>query len=175
MEQTCLERLEALGLTHAAKVIKEEIPIRQKLSVAYEHYRYVTQKKLDQFRQQLEQATKVVINTDRPGGLYTPGTNGQETYRFTTLHCTPLEDYESVPPTHVLDAIEEAQRYQCFARYEVLRLKEETIKPDPILFGVVAGSSDRFFIAQWDHDVAIEDILKDHEGWAFLDKEHDHE
>ena len=166
MEQTCLERLEALGLTNAAKLIKEEIPIRQKLSVAYEHYRYVTQEKLDKFRQRLEQATKVLLGTNN---------FGQETYRVTTLHCTPLEDYESVPPTHVLDAIEEAQRYQCFARYEVLRLKEETIKPDPILFGVVAGSSDRFFIAQWDHDVAIEDILKDHEGWAFLDKEHDHE
>ena len=34
------------------------------------------------------------------------------------------------------------------------------------LFGVVTGCDDRFFIAQWDDDVKIEDILQGDEGWV---------
>jgi hypothetical protein len=30
---------------------------------------------------------------------------------------------------------------------------------DPIIFGKIDGCTDRFFIAQWDDDVKIEDIV----------------
>lgn len=68
------------------------------------------------------------------------------------------------------DALESAHADKCFDKFEVMTVEWHKEVPDPILFGVVNGCADRFFIAQWDTDVKIEDILKDHEGWSFLDK-----
>jgi len=82
---------------------------------------------------------------------------------------TLLKDYDKVPPTHVLDALETAQAHGCFDKYEVMTIKSHREVPDPILFGHAEGSTDLFYIAQWDTDIKIEDILKDHEGWKFLD------
>ena len=90
-------------------------------------------------------------------------------YKRTKL--TALKDYDKVPPDAVLDAWEAAQTIGCFDAYEVMTLESHREVPDPILFGSVTGSPDKFFIAQWDTDVKIEDILKDHEGWLFLDKQ----
>jgi len=39
-----------------------------------------------------------------------------------------------------------------------------TVVPDPILLGRITGCENRYFIAQWDDDVKIEDILKENEG-----------
>lgn len=155
-----LERLEQLGLTKCATELKKELTIRQKLAVAYEHYRYLTPEKLVAFN------TKLRKETEKDEGKNAWGTI--KSYKRTKQ--TPLKDYEKVPPDAVLDALETAQGRGCFDAFEVMTLESHKEVPDPILLGKVEGSPDLFFIAQWDEDIKIEDILKDHEGWKFLDK-----
>ena len=63
------------------------------------------------------------------------------------------------PPDTVLDALEKAKEDNCFDTFEVAKISWiEEIK-DPILFGIIEGCSDKFFISQWDDDVKIEDLL----------------
>lgn len=50
---------------------------------------------------------------------------------------------------------------KCFDSFSVAHIAE--VK-DPILFGEIAECTDKFFIAQWDEDVKIEDILTEKEG-----------
>ena len=155
-----LERLEALGLTKCATTLKKELTIRQKLAVAYAHFRYLTPEKLAAFNVKLRTETEQVEGQNQWGQI--------KAYKRTKQ--TSLKDYDKVPPDSVLDALEAAQAHGCFDQYEVMTLESHKEVPDPILFGTVEGSPDLFFIAQWDTDVKIEDILNDHEGWKFLEK-----
>jgi hypothetical protein len=41
---------------------------------------------------------------------------------------------------------------------------EHRRNPDPIIFGRIKGSNNRYFVAQWDDDVKIEQILRADEG-----------
>jgi hypothetical protein len=36
--------------------------------------------------------------------------------------------------------------------------------PDPVVFGIIIGCRNKYFIAQWDNEVSIEQILKEDEG-----------
>ena len=155
-----IERLEQLGLTKVATAIREELSIRQKLAIAYQHYRYVTAEKIAAFDAKLAAETRTDEGSNQWGMIYS--------YKRTKL--TPLQDYTKLPPDSVLDALETAQGRGCFDQYQVMTIEYHKIVPDPILFGRVNDCSDLFYVAQWDDDVKIEDILKDHEGWAFLDK-----
>lgn len=152
-------RLERLGLTHAAHSIRTELSMREKLAVAYEHYRYLTPEKLRAFQERLKQETKTTEGKNQWGDIVS--------YKRTKV--TPLENFAKVPPDAVLDALETAKGRGCFDLFEVMELEWHKEVPDPILFGMVLGSPDKFFIAQWDQDIKIEDILNDHEGWKFLD------
>ena len=73
-------------------------------------------------------------------------------------------EYPSAPPQAVLDKVEEAQKVGCFDAFEVCKVESVREYKDPIVFGRITGCPDRFFIAQWDNDVKIEDILKENEG-----------
>ena len=57
--------------------------------------------------------------------------------------------------------LEEAKKLDCFDEFEIAYIAE--VK-DPILFGIVKGCSTKFYVAQWDDDVRIEDILAPNEG-----------
>lgn len=157
---TNINRLEQLGLTTVANTLKAELSVRQKLAIAYEHYRYLTPSKVDAFNVKLMAETRVDEGANQWGQIYS--------YKRTAL--TNLRDYAKVPPNSVLDALETAQGRGCFDQYQVMTIESHKVVPDPILFGQVTGCDDLFFISQWDDDIKIEDILKDHEGWAFLDK-----
>ena len=154
------ERLKQLGLTQCATRIEEELTVRQKLAVAYEKYRYLTPAKIEAFNVKLREETEKKEGKNQWGKI--------KSYKRTKM--TPLEQYGSVPPETALAALEAAHADQCFDSFEVMTVEWHKEVPDPILFGVIKGCADRFFIAQWDADVKIEDILKDHEGWSFLDK-----
>ena len=154
-----VERLAKLGLTTCADTIKQELSMREKLAMAYQHYRYLTMDKLAAFNEKLRKETEQVTGSNTWGKIKEDKRTKQ----------TLLKDYDKVPPTHVLDALETAQAHGCFDKYEVMTIKSHREVPDPILFGHVEGSTDLFYIAQWDTDIKIEDILKDHEGWKFLD------
>lgn len=137
-----VSRLESLGFTKAARNVKEMAVKKRKMAIAYEHYRFVRPEKIDDFNKKLFAKRK-------------------NDYSFDKLSFTPLKDYPEVPPTDVLDCLEGAVQHQCFDAFEVAHIVN--VK-DPILFGRVEGCSDRFYIAQWDDDVKIEDILKPNEG-----------
>lgn len=137
------ERLQKLGLTVAANRLKKGKALKRKLAVAYEHYRFVRPEKIEEYQTKLRKAT-----LDRRGG-------------YKTLAFTRLEHYGEIPPSATLEALEVAQERGCFDYFEIAHVVKVE---DPILFGRVDGCKDRFFVAQWDEDVKIEDILMANEG-----------
>jgi hypothetical protein len=143
------ERLEKLGLKAASKRIIELRERQRKLALAYEHYRFVRQEKIDAFNAKLMKET----HTDLKRG-----------YEYKTLSFTPLESYDAAPPESVLDALETAIGRNCFDSFEVAHIITVVKTPDPILFGRINACPDRFYISQWDNDVSIDDLLKTNEG-----------
>lgn len=142
-----IDRLEKLGFKVASSKVKELSIKKRKMAIAYEHYRFVRPEKITAFNDKLMKESR----------------RGME---YKTLAFTPVEQYEEVPPADVLDKLEVAQALKAgdcavFDSFEVAHIVN--VK-DPILFGRIKGCSDRFFIAQWDDDVKIEDILKPNEG-----------
>lgn len=143
------DRLEALGFKRAATVVKEISARKRKLALAYEHYRFVRPELIDEFNYKLKQKT---LGSSKADPL-------DQTYQ--ELAFCNIADYEGTPPAEVLDALEIAQGRKCFDSYEIGYIRN--VK-DPLLFGRINRCGDRFFIAQWDDDVKIEDILKANEG-----------
>ena len=142
-------RLEKLGLTTAANKVNELREQKRKMTIAYEHYRYVKQEKIDEFNSKLRD--KSMKET-------------KSYYQFDQLVHIPLAQYSEVPPTSVLDKVEEAINMKCFDSFEVSKIQSVQELKDPIVFGRINGCPDRFFVAQWDDDVKIDDILEEYEG-----------
>lgn len=138
-EESRAEKLEKLGMTAAAKSFREKALMGRKMMIAYEHFRFVKLEKIAEFTAKLQKESKYLK----------------------TLSFTPLELYGEIPPNHVLESLESAQGKKCFDSFEVAHVVD--VK-DLILFGVIQGCPDKFFIDQWDDDVKIEDILKENEG-----------
>lgn len=152
-EQEIIKKLEKLGFKTAGEKVKRLTEKKRKLAIAYEHYRYVRQEKIDAFNERLKKQT------------YKPASMRNETYEsWQTLRFDSIDTYSDVPPEAVLAELETAITRNCFDSYEVAHIVTEVKLPDPILFGRIAGCPDRFFIAQWDEDVKIEDILSSKEG-----------
>lgn len=143
-----VDRLEALGFKTAALKVKELISKQRKLAIAYEHYRFIRQDKIDAFNAKLRAKS---------------GKNMGDAMlmEYQKLDFMDASRYEGIPPDSVLDSLEKAKDHKCFDNYEVAYIRN--VK-DPLLLGRVNGCPDRFFIDQWDNDVKIEDILKTNEG-----------
>ena len=137
------QKLKKLGFKKASEDLKQKKELQRKLSIAYEHFRYVRKEKIEAFNRKLER--------ERTDGFF-----------FKRLIFTSLGNYATIPPQNVLVELEKAQKIGCFDDFEIAQI--ERVKEDPILFGRVKGCSDRFFISQWDDDVKIEDILGADEG-----------
>lgn len=160
-EMTTAEYLKSLGLEKAADNVEFKIKekndlkeLQRKLSLAYEHYRFVTPDKIDLFNKELKAKTLKITGKNQWGNITT---HDQGIF-------ISLKDFASVPPQHALDRLKEAQDRKIFDSYEVFKIESIETVPDPILFGRIKDCEDRFFIDQWDNDVCIEDILKDNEG-----------
>lgn len=136
------ERLDELGFKVAAKTISKA----RGLALAYEHYRYVRWEKIMEFNEKLKKQT-------------IHGNEFQQDWQ--ELVFEDISMYEKVPPAHVLDSLETAKGRKIFDSFDIAYIKE--VK-DPILFGIIEGCTDKFFIDQWDSDVSISDILKENEG-----------
>jgi hypothetical protein len=139
-----VSKLESLGFGRAAAKVKEASVRKRKLAIAYEHYRYVRQENVDKFNAALKVKTAKVDRLE-----------------YQRLAFTSISDYPDVPPNDVLEAMSVAVGRQCFDTFEIAHIVQ--VK-DPILFGRVTGCPDRFYVAQWDDDVKISDLLKDNEG-----------
>ena len=143
-------RLAKLGFKKAAEKAEQNKVKARKMALAYEHYRFVRQEKVDAFNARLREETR---RKAAPGSF---------DYQIEQLMFVDSEQSERIPPPEVLDALEEALGRKCFDRFEIASI--ETVKEDPILFGRIDGCPDRFFIAQWDDDVKITDLIKENEG-----------
>ena len=143
--------LRELGLTEAANKLKHQREMARKLRTAFEHFRVVTPEQLSRF--QAELMDKSVKSLSAYGA-----------YSYQALKFTALEAYPNVPPGEVLEKIREAKKHECFDRFEVLTLETVEVVPDPVVFGIINGCDNKYFVAQWDDDVRIEDILRADEG-----------
>ena len=149
MEKICTDRLDKIGLKTASSKIKELTELRRKMSIAYEHFRFVTPDKINAFNEKLMKQTE----------------KNEQRYRtYDRLNFINLGSYEEVPPLDVLDKIEQAQEIGCFDTFEIAKIESVKETKDPIVFGIVNGCPDKFFVAQWMDDIKIEDILKENEG-----------
>lgn len=139
------DRLARLGFKSASSRVQELAKRKHKMMIAGEFYRIVRQEKIDAFNKKLMAKT-------------------MKNYAYDQLSFTPIEAYADVPPPDVLEALELAQTRECFDTFEIGHIVKQVKVPDPLLFGRINGCPDRFFIAQWDDDVKIEDILAKNEG-----------
>lgn len=133
-------RLEKLGLKNAAK----KLDGAQKLAIAYAKYGFISQDKVDRFNDKLKVETLTQDKTARS---------------YKRLLFTALENYHKIPPQDVLVRLESAMNDAVFDGFEIATIQWIKEVIDPILFGRIDGCPDRFFVAQWDDDVRIEDIV----------------
>lgn len=150
------DKLKALGFDRAAQEVDRQQALKAKLELAYKHYRFVTTENIQKFQDKLKAESTEEVGSNQWGTIT----------QHKRLKFTAVKDYSSVPPFDVLDALETAQNLKCFDTFEIASIEWEKHVPDPILFGRIEGCADRFFIAQWDDDVKIEDILQGDEGFV---------
>jgi len=143
--------LRELGFEKAATKVKEDRELARKLRIAFEHFRVVTPENFQRFGDELKRKTM-------------KGSPLSYSYSFDQLVFTPISFYGNVPPPEVLEAVRAAKGLGCFDTFEVATIQSVTVVPDPIIFGVIRGCDNRYFVAQWDDDVKIEDILRADEG-----------
>lgn len=148
-KETRQDRLEKLGLTGAANRQKELLEMKRKLTIACEFYRYVKPEQFAAFNTALRNKTQK---------------ESARAYQYDSLVFIPLGQYAEEPPAEVLDELEVALGRNCFDAFEIAKIESVRQVKDPILFGLINGCPDKFYIAQWDDDVKIEQILQDHEG-----------
>lgn len=145
-EPKVISRLEGLGFKKASSKIKELSDRKRKMTIAYAAYPHVTTEKVNAFNHKLREKTH---NWDKVGGYH-------------VLEFVGVEVYEGAPPEEVLTsmekavALEVAEGVKVFDSYEIGYIKKVN---DPLLFGRIKGCPDRFYIAQWDSDISITDIL----------------
>lgn len=155
MNAITADKLKTLGFTRAATEVERQRALQKKLELAYEHYRFVTPENIQKFQDKLKEES-----TEDIGGNQWVMITQHKRLKFTAV-----KEYPAVPPTEVLDALETAQNLRCFDTFEIASIEWVKHVPDPILFGRIKGCADRFYIAQWDDDVKIEDILQGDEGY----------
>jgi len=145
----CESELEELGFTQAASDLKLKRELARKMRLAFEHFRVVTPEHIKRFNEELYKRTKV---------------SQQFGFNYQRLKFTLIGQYGQIPPPAALEALRAAKKIGCFDSFEVATIESVTVVPDPVLFGTINGDMNKYFIAQWDDDVKIEDILRPDEG-----------
>lgn len=135
-----MARLDKFGFKTALK----KLDGAQKLAIAYAKYGFVSQDKVDKFNEKLKIETLTQDKTARS---------------YKRLMFTAIENYTKIPPQDALYRLEAAMADAVFDGFEVATIQWIKEVIDPIIFGRIDGCTDRFFIAQWDDDVKIEDIV----------------
>lgn len=151
------EHVQALmdaGFTEAAVQAAKKVALAGKLARAYEHYRFVSFEKISAFNERLYQQT-----------LKRTGQAGSDLrHRYDTLRLRSVGEYPAIPPKDVLDKVKTAAKQGIFDSFEVADIESVVEYKDPIVFGLIEGCTDRFFIAQWGDDVQISDLIGANEG-----------
>ncbi len=167
-----VELLKELGLDKAADTLGKKLDLKKKLAIAYEHFRFVEPHILYRFQGEVKNKTmkihvlcSVCKNDDKIKnrcGLCM-GTGAQH-MTHDKLSFTNLKEYPEVPPMDCLLGLKKAKDMGCFDSFEVAKIETVDVRPDPIIFGLIEGCADKFYITQWMDDISIEDILKESEG-----------
>lgn len=131
--------METLGFKRALSKLTRGKKVYPKLKIAYARFGHIKQEQITAFETQLSKEKAKV---------------GYRKW----LRFSKLEHYDrDVPPQDVLEKIAAAKELGCFDYFEICYVEE--VKKDPIVWGRIEGCPDRFFIAQWDNDVSIEQII----------------
>lgn len=84
----------------------------------------------------------------------------KEHWHDLSLKEVPLENYDKYIPESCLDKLMIAKDSGLFDYFTVAYPRHQLInKSDPVIFGRRDNSVNRFFIAQWDNDVTLDDLL----------------
>lgn len=143
-KQSIAKRLAKLGVNKAAEKITEAQLFLDKTKVAYRLYRFLTPERIEAFNNKLKKDT---MKEDK------------NSYYYKSLKFIPLDEYEDIPPENVLDRLERAQERGCFDTFEVCKIDSVKQIKDPIIFGCIKDCPDKFFIAQWDDDITVDEIM----------------
>jgi len=166
------QTLKDLGLDKAAATLDKKLTLKKKLAIAYEHFRFVEPHIFDRFQEEVKAKTmKVIVPCPKCQNISGSKENCSYCQRTGAQHMTHdklsfvnLKEYPEVPPMDCLMDLKKAKDMECFDSFEVAKVETVDVRPDPIIFGLINGCEDKFYITQWEHDVRIEDILKEGEG-----------
>lgn len=154
MEKVQVCDLRELGFEKAAGELEKKVELKRKMIIAYENYRFVTPEIFKRFNDELRERT-----------IKRTGKKGVNQYdHYDKLVFKKVAEYKDAPPAEVLTEMRKAKAMGCFDTFEIGKIEATVEYKDPIVFGVINGCDDRFYIAQWDNDVKIEQILKEMEG-----------
>lgn len=137
-----------LGFETAATNANADYALAKKLLIAYATFKVVTKDQIDTFNADLKKKTM--------------SRQDEYTRTYKQLKLVPVAKYASLPPLDVLEAIKSARSTSLFDTFEIAYIVDhkEVRDPDPIVFGLISGCTDYFFIAQWGDDVKVTDLLK---------------
>ena len=139
-KQEVQSQLERLGFKNAVKTMDRI----ERMKLAYEKYMFVTPENIGIFNDKLRAET---LQEDK------------RARRYKQLMFIPIEEYGAVPPTSVLDKLEKAQKDNIFDKFKIAKIDWKEEVKDPIIFGMIDGCEDYFYISQWDDDIKIEDLI----------------
>lgn len=171
-------KLEAAGMTGAAKALREKADRVRRLAMAYEHFRYVTTEAVTAFMDKLRKSTSKFPSWEQfraQGGAawgltkkaYESSPANYVKPAHDALTMEPAEAYTGLPTAEVLDKMLAAKTLGVFDSFEVAHVDpvaSQVINPDPIIFGRITGCTDRFFVAEWGSDVSINDLIGKNDG-----------
>lgn len=70
-----------------------------------------------------------------------------------------VEEYDGVPPSYVYEKLIKAKEAKVFDYFTVATIKRNIKLPDPLLLGRIKGDDNRYFIAQWDDDIHLDNLI----------------
>lgn len=153
-----LEELKELGFDTAAKDLDEKTKLRRRLMLAYENYKVLTPEALEAFQIELKNKSEKIYRDGKRVAKI--DRSRYQTIKYDRVRFRPLSGYPEVPPVEVLEKVKQAKRTEIFDSFEVADVESVEEREDPIIFGLIKGCPDRFFIAQWDNDLKFEDMVK---------------
>lgn len=145
-----IQEAKELGFTKAVNAAEEKLTMIRKLHLAYQHYEFITEEKIEAFKEKLKAKT---LDVENPGTM-------SVYHNYDTLLLQSPETYKAIPPAEVLAKFKEAKARGVFDTYEVASIESVREYKDPILFGLVSGCTDRFFICEWGDDVSFAELRK---------------
>ncbi len=146
--------LKELGFDAAATQMSADKELARKLRIAFEHFRVVEPSHLDRFQSDLKTKTSRQDGSNQWGEITV----------YDKLVFTAISEYKAIPPKEALAELRKARELGCFDAFEVATIESVRVVPDPIIFGTITGSKNKYYVCQWDNDVKIEDILRSEEG-----------